>query len=74
MALSVLLTGALSIVALGGVSEIDKHGFQLTTEAGQRWATGPGAGVRFAGLILVVAGTLGLIWMAWRGAQDSASS
>jgi hypothetical protein len=74
MALWVLLTGALSIVALGGVSEIDKHGFQLTTKAGQRWVTGPGVGVSFAGLILVVAGTLGLIWMAWRDARGSVSS
>ena len=74
MALWVLLTSALSIVALGGVSEIDKHGFQLTTEAGQRWVTGPGVGVSFAGLILVVAGTLGLIWMAWRDARGSAAS
>jgi hypothetical protein len=67
MVLWILVTGALSIAALDGVSAIREHGHLLTAESpGQTWMNGPGVGVSLAGLLLITAGVLCLGIVAWR--------
>jgi hypothetical protein len=67
MALWILVTGALSLAALDGVSAIREHGHQLTAESsGKAWMTGPGVEVSLGGLILITAGVLCLGIVAWR--------